>query len=213
MTGPFLGSCLRGLALTLICARVAHADSDGYACVGAGFIAVEFRAFSTPGIVAPHVLRVVRFDSSGGPRRTGELSVEEFQTHTLACGAQTVMLEGIGERGRGLISYTIHVDPAGVPSVVSHSSDPRYSFSQLPSEPMNIGNWAQPGVIPLPSRGTYPRFQLHVTEVTRPVSAVELRHEMKTVLEEIDRSGAVRRALTINEGSRLETIGTTFDAA
>lgn len=121
------------------------------------------------------------------------------------------MLEGIGERGRGLISYTIHVEPTGVPRIVSQGSDPRYSSSQLPSELMNIGNWAHPGIIPLPSRGTYPRFQLHVTDETRRVSAVEVRHEMKTVLEEIDRSGSVRRSLTINEGSRIETADSTVD--
>jgi len=212
MIGPRVRSCLSALAMIFALGRVAYADSDGHACVGAGFIAVEFRAFATPDLAGPHILRVARFDVAGGPRWTGEVSVEDFQTHTLACGAQTIMFEGIGERGRGLVSYTIHVDSAGVPSVLARSSDPRYAFRELPSEPMNIGNWARPGVIPLPSRGGYPRFQLHVTERTRRVSAGELRHEMKTTLEEIDASGMVRRSLIINTGSRIETVDTTFDA-
>jgi hypothetical protein len=211
MTGSFVRSCLGGFALTLSVGRVAHADSDGYACIGAGFIAIEFRAFNTPGIAGPHVLRVARFDSAG-PRWTGEVNVEEFQTHTLACGAQTVLFEGIGEGGRGLVSYTIHIDPTGVPSVVARSNDPHHSFGQMPPGPMNLGNWARPGVMQLPSRASYPRFHLHVTEVTHQVRAGELRHDMKTVLEEIDASGAVRRSLAIHEGTRIETIDTTLDA-
>jgi hypothetical protein len=184
-----------------------RADSDGYACVGAGFIAIEFRAFNTPGIAEPHVLRVARFDGVGGPRWAGEVGLEDFQTHTLACGARTIMIEGIGERGRGLVSYTIHVDSAGVPRVGTHANDPQYAFRQLPPGPMNLGNWAQPGVIQLPSRGTYPRFQLRITRVTHRASASALRHEMKTVLEEIDSSGAARATLPINEGSVVETGG------
>lgn len=211
MTGWFGRSCLGGLALTLLVGRVARADSDGYACVGAGFIAVEFRAFNTPKIAGAHVLRIARFDSAGGPRWTGEVSIEDFETHTLACGAQTLLFEGIGGRGRGLVSYTIHVDSAGVPSIATHSNDPLYAFRVMPPGPINVGDWAQPGFVSLPSRGGHSSFRLHVTSVTRRVDASELRHMMKTVLEEIDASGMVRRSLLINEGSRIETVDTTFD--
>jgi hypothetical protein len=209
MTGWAIRSCFYGATLTVLAGRAMRADSDGYACIGAGFIAIEFRAFNTPGITQPHVLRVARFDDVGGPRWAGEVGLEDFQTHTLACGARTIMIEGIGERGRGLVSYTIHVDSAGVPRVGTHDSDPQYVFRQLPPGPMNLGNWAQPAVIQLPSRGTYPRFQLRITRVTRRTSASALRHEMKTVLEEIDPSGAARATLLINEGSFIETGGET----
>jgi hypothetical protein len=159
------------------------------------------------------VLRIARFDSASGPRWTGEISVEDFQTHTLVCGAQTIIFEGIGGRARGLVSYTIHVDSAGAPSVSAQSNDPHYAFRELPLAPMNIGNWARAGVFQLPSRGGFPRFQLHVTETTRRVSAGELRHEMKTTLEEIDATGKVQRSLTINEGNRIETIDTVLTPA
>ena len=36
---------------------------------------------------------------------------------------------------------------------------------------------------------------------------------MKTTLEEIDSAGMVRRSLTIYEGSRIETVDKSFDAA
>src|SRR4029450_8332455 len=65
----------------------AYADSDGYYCVGPGYLAVEFRSFSTPSINGPHVLKILHFDEEQGPRWTGEVLVEDFQTHVLTCGA------------------------------------------------------------------------------------------------------------------------------
>ena len=198
-------SFLLSLTLVTVFGRKAGADSDGYFCIGAGFIAVEFRAFSTPGLNGPHVLKIARFDPERGPRWAGEVIVEDFQTHTLTCGAKAIMFEGAGERGRGLVTYIIQLDSAGPPRIVSHTSDPGYKFRTFPRGPDNIGNLAQPGMIELPSRGGYPRFQLRVTDTShRGESGVQ--HDMQSMLEEIDASGRVRRSLEIYKGSRYESV-------
>jgi hypothetical protein len=191
--------------LVTVFARKALADSDGYFCIGAGFIAVEFRAFSTPGLNGPHVLKIARYDPERGPRWAGEVMVEEFQTHTLTCGAKTILFEGAGERGRGLVSYIIQLDSAGPPRIVSHTSDPSYKFRTFPRGPDNIGNLAQPGMMELPSRGGYPRFHLRVTNVSRRVES-GVQHDMQSVLEEIDALGRVGRSLAIYKGGRYESV-------
>lgn len=87
----------RSLLLLLLVAgtsvQTAYADSDGYFCTGPGYLAAEFRAFSTRGLSGVHVLKIFRFDEALGPRLTGELAVEEFQTHTLTCASEVITFE------------------------------------------------------------------------------------------------------------------------
>jgi len=198
-------SVLIGIVLTVAAARPAYADSDGYYCAGSGYLAVEFRSFNGPGTSAPHVLKIVRFDEALGPRWTGEVVVEQFQTHTLTCSADGITFQGAGGLGRGLVSYLVQLDRNGAPRILSHTNDPAHSFDHIPPEPPNLGNWARAGVTPLISAGAAHRFQLRVTETNRRSRSV-IRHDMKTVLEEIDQSGRVIRSLLLNKGSRDETI-------
>src|SRR5262245_31201221 len=158
----------------------AYADSDGYYCAGSGYLAVEFRSFNSPGTSAPHVLKTVKFDEALGPRWTGQVVLEEFQTHTLTCTADGITIQGAGEPRRGLVSYIVQLDSNGAPRIVSQTNDPAHSFERIPPEPPNLGNWARPGITPLVSAATTHRFQLRVTETDRRVQSV-IRHEMKTV--------------------------------
>jgi len=190
----------------MVAARPVYADSDGYYCVGPGYLAVEFRSFNTPGENAKHVLKIVRFDDVKGPRWTGEVAIEQFQTHTLTCNVDGIVFQGAGGLARGLVSYVVQVDSNGVPRIVSHTSDPAHSFDRIPPEPSSLGNWAKPRLTPLPSPGGTHRFQLQVTETTRRPSRGLIRHEMKTVLEELDQSDRVVRSLLLNKGNRDETI-------
>ena len=195
-------SLLFSMMLLTTTTRDARADIDGYYCVGAGFIAVEFRSSDTRGLSGPHVLRVARFDAELGPRWTGEVIVDGFATHTLACGAKTILFEGAGDRG-GFFSYVIQIDSTGSPRILSQSFEPRYAFKAFPTGPKNIGSWAPPGITRLPARASYPRFQLRVTQTNRRVAG-GMQHHMRSVLEEIDQSGQVRRSLVISEGTRLD---------
>ena len=106
----------------------AYADSDGSYCVGPGYLAVEFRSFSTPSITGPHVLKILRFDEELGPRWAGEVLVEDFQTHVLTCGTTRIVFEGVGDSRRGLLSYVVEFDSSGWPRITSVSNDPSYVF-------------------------------------------------------------------------------------
>jgi len=198
-------SVLIGFVLMVAAARPGYADSDGYYCAGSGYLAAEFRSFNTPAGSGAHVLKIVKFDEVLGPRWTGEVIVEQFQTHTLTCNADGITFQGAGGLGRGLVSYVVQLDNNGAPRIASHTNDPAHSFDRVPPEPSNLGNWAKPGVTPLITAGTGHRFQLRVTETTRRNQSV-IRHEMKTVLEEVNQSGRVLRSLLLNKGSRDETI-------
>src|SRR5215469_12312918 len=127
----------------------AYADSDGSYCVGPGYLAVEFRSFSTSSITGPHVLKILRFDEELGPRWAGEVLVEDFQTHVLTCGTTRIVFEGVGDSRRGLLSYVVEFDSSGWPRITSVSNDPSYVF--VPKDgPAELGLWAIPGVTPLP---------------------------------------------------------------
>jgi hypothetical protein len=192
------------LLIALFLPPDARADSDGYYCVGAGFIAVQFRSFNTPGLKGDHVLKIARYDSRSGPRWIGEVVLEDFQPHTLVCGAKTVLIEGIGERGRGLVSYQLALDNESV-KIVSHGSNPDHDFSNLPEGPMNIGNWAAAGIRELPNRGGFPRFQLRVTRTSRR-EPNQIIHAVRSTLEEVLEGGRTGRSLVIHTGTSIETI-------
>src|SRR5215831_6873877 len=117
-------------AMFLIAAAVlpTYADSDGYYCVGPGYLAVEFRSFSTPSINGPHVLKILPFDEELGPRWAGEVVAEDFQPHVLTCGTTRIVFEGVGDSRRGLVSYVVEFDSTGWPQISSVSNDPSYVF-------------------------------------------------------------------------------------
>src|SRR5213593_1449061 len=101
------------LVITAAIALPAAADSDGYYCVGPDYLAMEFRSFSTPRLAGPHVVKILHFDQDAAPRWAGEVIVEDFQPHRIVCEAQTVLLEGAGNRGRGWVYYTVALGTTG----------------------------------------------------------------------------------------------------
>ena len=194
------------IAVSLIAGVVlpSYADSDGYYCVSPGYLAVEFRSFATPGIRGPHVLRIFRFDEKLGPRWTGELPVEDFQTHTLSCERERVIFAGVGSPERGRVTYVVNIASDGTPTLASVQSDPAYVFVPQPELP-NLGLWARAGVTLLPSDTTSRRFLLRVTtESHRQDGAIH--HDKKTVIEEVDATGITRTSLLIHEGTHIETV-------
>jgi hypothetical protein len=198
----------RSLLLVLIVAGIAvptaYADSDGYFCSGPGYLAVEFRAFSTRGLSGEHVLKILRFDDALGPRWIGEVVVEEFQTHTLNCAPDAITFEGVGERGRGLVTYLVKLDEKGVPRIVSQSSNPQYVFVAKEGPP-NLGNWARQGITPLQSAVGAHRFQLRFTEAPARREGRTIFHDKRTVIEEVEEGGRVVRSLILHEGTSIET--------
>jgi hypothetical protein len=192
-----------GLLLTLPTALPLAADSDGYYCVGPNYVAMEFRSFNTPGLAGPHVLRVLRFEEGQGARWSGEVIVENFQTHTLICDPTSIIFEGAGDPGERWVSYSVALDLAGAPRIASHTNNaPPFPAK----EPPNLGTWARPGVIPLPLERLSSHFQLRITEMSSR-DGNQIRHAKRTVLEEMDDRGRVIRSLPISEGTLYESTG------
>jgi hypothetical protein len=195
---------LIGLLLTLATALPAAADSDGFFCIGPDYLAMEFRSFNTPGLAGPHVLKILHFDKDNGQRWAGEVILEDFQPHRMVCQPQSVLLEGAGNGGRGWVYYTVALGATGGPGIASVRNDPAHVF--IPSEDLpNLGNWARPGIIPLRISSSR-HFQLRVIETSFREER-QIRHDKRTVLEEMDDSGRVIQSLPITEGTSYESLG------
>lgn len=63
---------------------VASADSDGYYCIGRGYVAYQFGMAPLP--VAPHRLYVLRIGTTTGIAEPVALELPQFQVHGLRCG-------------------------------------------------------------------------------------------------------------------------------
>jgi hypothetical protein len=190
---------------TLMIVPNVYADSDGYYCTSSGYVAVEFRSFSTPGLNADHVLRILRFDETAGIRWTGQVSMEDFQPHAMACNVNgDITIEGVADHGRGLVTYSVKMDDKGVPSLASVKSDPNYVF--VPRDgPANLGLWQNPGTAHLVSTSTTNKFQLRFRNVADRRQDRTILHDKRTVLEELDPNGVAVRTFVVFEGTSIET--------
>lgn len=63
---------------------VAYADSDGYYCVGPGYLAYQFGMAPLP--VTPHRLHVLSLGTAPGIPEPATLELPQFQVHGLRCG-------------------------------------------------------------------------------------------------------------------------------
>jgi hypothetical protein len=72
------------LVLSSFGAGTVYADSDGYYCVGRGYLAYQF-GFAAPSH-RPHRLSVVRFSGTSGIQSPAVLDLPEFQVHGMQCG-------------------------------------------------------------------------------------------------------------------------------
>ena len=72
------------LVLSPLGAGTAYADSDGYYCIGRGYLAYQF-GFAAPS-TRPHRLSVIRFGSASGIQPPAVLDLPQFQVHGMRCG-------------------------------------------------------------------------------------------------------------------------------
>lgn len=146
------------IALLLWCVpAVAAADSDYYYCAGPGYIAYESRLqHGAPG----HELHVVRFSRAGGITALPPIPLDDFQVQGMTCGATSVELRS------SRMVYLVDLSAARGPRVASGAirADERRSGSTP-----NLGHYAKPGVVDLPSDGALGEFQLVITRAGRSV--------------------------------------------
>ena len=198
---------LIGLLLCTITASAAHADSDGYYCVGADYLAVEFRSFSTPGIAGKHVLRIARWGGIRGPEWAGEVVMDDFQPHIMTCGQDEIVIEGAGDRPNGWLTYTIRLDSVRRPEIAARTNELQYDFTTKRSQNLpNLGNWSQPGVTRLSDPAASAVVQIRMTRTSQPMNP-GMRHDRKSVLEELDAEGNVHCSLLLFEGMSEESGG------
>jgi hypothetical protein len=72
------------LTLGLSVPGIAYADSDGYFCVGQGYLAYQFGLAPPP--VAPHRLSVISTEGAEGIPDAVTLELPQFQIHGIVCG-------------------------------------------------------------------------------------------------------------------------------
>jgi hypothetical protein len=89
-------------------AGTAYADSDGYYCVGAGYIAYQFGMAPLP--VAPHRLYVLRTGTTSGIAEPAAIELPQFQVHGLRCG------DGWVEVAAFTAIYRVTLDVNTIPS-------------------------------------------------------------------------------------------------
>jgi hypothetical protein len=187
---------LTAIALLAGSAQAAHADSDGYFCIGPNYLAVQLRSFNTPGLRGPHVLKIVHFDTAGGPRWAGEIVLEDFQPHGMTCTANGVAIAGWAD------DYAIALDAGLTPRLVSR----RKRDARPKAPPMvNLGNWAQQGITPIAVNGGVPRFQLRIVRASRGVKG-GVDHHTTSTLEQVGSSGKAIRSLLLHDGHFFEPV-------
>lgn len=168
-------------AFALFTPTAAEADSDGYFCVGRGYVAYESR-FS-PTAVA-HQLHVVRFGTTIGIVADTPVSLDDFQVHGMICRPGVVELVGWSR------TYSVDISEPDAPKVTSRA----VAFNPADGRPAsNLGHWSKEQVIDLEAdeEGT---FQLVIARVSQKVPGGIEHHTI---------SRLIRRARTAPPGNQV----------
>ena len=111
----------------------AHADSDGYYCIGSGYLAYQFGFAAPP--VGPHRLFVLRVGDPSGVEPPAVLDLPQFQVSAMLCGDRSIQMFGWDA------IYTIELDASSGP--VRYDSTPWFDRGRLPpqfrDESRNLG--------------------------------------------------------------------------
>jgi hypothetical protein len=122
------------LILTPLGVGTAYADSDGYYCIGRGYLAYQF-GFAAPS-TRPHRLSVIRFAGASGIQPPAVLDLPQFQVHGMQCG------EGWIDVASFTAIYHVTLDESGRP--VRYAVQPFADGQKIPqafilSQVQNLG--------------------------------------------------------------------------
>ena len=181
------------VAIVLCFPAHAAADSDGYFCVGRGYLAYERRL--APAV--KHELRLVRFDSTIGIVPAQPIELDDFQVHAMRC------LPGVVELTGWNTVYSVDISSGAQAARVR--ATPRDPGQFTP--PDNLGHWAKPQVLTLDADGG-DRFQLVIARVSQRVAGGIDHHVVSRIIQR--RHGLpgreIIRSLLLFEGVFRETI-------
>lgn len=200
LSTSFMDLEMRTWALLSACFLVvlpsaAHADSDGYYCVGPGYVAWETR-FDEDG--KGHELHIVRVSAARGIVRFAPIALDDFQVHGMTCGPDTVDLHAWTAR------YSVQITDSAQTSVS------RIEAIYDPGEVSNgnLGHWAQPGIIVLESDGGEGEFLLVINRTSRPVEGGIERFTFTSIVRRSapGAGGSIVQSLEIFRGVFFESV-------
>jgi hypothetical protein len=173
----------------------AAADSDGYFCHGAGYLAWETRLGTA---TAEHILHIVRFDHASGILPTERVILPDFQVHSMTCGSALVELAGW--------TTTYRVELLSRPVVTSRAL--QFDATKWPV-PGNLGYGGRSGITDLEADGRTGEFELVVARVSRQVrggGGIDHHVVARLVQRELSPSLRVVASRVLMEGIYRESV-------
>ncbi len=189
----------------LLLATPSYADSDGCYCKSKGYIAFELRSFHTPGLQAPHILKVFRFESSRGIYEAGEAPMEDFQVDEMICNSDRVEISGFGKE---YMRYVIAIaGESNKPRITQHVQDAnrQHDPSKQRPAPGQLG-LSRPAVIPLESSDAEHKYQLVLSFSTNQVKG-GVENIRKAELLQIDLGESVSQRVLLYEDRYTDSGG------
>ncbi len=178
----------------LLTPAIAMADSDGYYCLGRGYVAFETR-FSTP--ASGHLLHVQQFSRAQGIVALPAIALEDFQVQGMTCGATVVALTD------GTTRYAVDLADPRRPVVTTEAAP----FDPNAPTPANLAHWARDTVIDLEGDGLMGQFQLVISRVSRTVTGgIEHYTFSQLVRRDPEPGGFILESALLFEGIFLETV-------
>lgn len=177
----------------------AHADSDGYYCIGRGYLAYQFGFAAPP--VSPHRLHIMRL---GDPEVIAEpivVELPQFQIHGMICGERAIQLAAFDAM------YTVALGPGLRPSGWS-ASPPREQVRFPPGQ--NLGAWSRPVdtlKVERVSLLKQPNGYEIILEIVPRAASEECVTEITTRVIEVDAIGQVIREWLIFDGKGQRECG------
>lgn len=181
----------------------AYADSDGYYCIGAGYLAYQF-GFAAPSM-RPHRLHVMPVGGPGVIAEPVVLELPQFQVHGMQCGQRGIQLVAFDA------VYTVALDPDMRPTGFSIAPLTEGRFpAELTGRQLNLGAWSKPVGTHKVERVAVakgPNGNEILLEISPRAAAERCVTDITTRVIEVDASGLVLRQWTIFVGKGRRECG------
>lgn len=182
----------------------AYADSDGYYCVGHGYLAYQFGMAPLP--VAPHHLYVIRLGATGGIEDPIALELPQFQVHGLRCGDGWVDVAAFTEIYHVTLDENAKPKRYEVRPFAEGQTVPQEFFPQL-----NLGTLSRAGQELKPQRVSLGRKndggQYYLEMAGQPIASERCRTDLTSRIVETDRDGREMHARIIFHGRGTRECG------
>jgi len=183
---------------------IACADSDGYYCIGRGYLAYQFGMAPLP--VAPHHLYVLRVGTTTGIAEPEAFELPQFQVHGLRCGEGWIDVAAFTAIYRVTLDETARPTGFEVRPFADGQKIPRDFFPQL-----NLGMLSRAGQdltlqrVSLGVKEGGGQFLLEMTALLIPSD--RCRTALTTRIVETDVSGSEIRERVIFQGRGTRACG------